>query len=111
MLNPFMTPQKRAERTYRLHELVVEALVKRPDQVRQQALKTLARWKELGAWGRDRERWAQILNNASLSELISIILEKGEAADELRRSAPFPGVITEDQRREVFRTFSDSKVN
>lgn len=106
-----MHPEKRAERTYRLHELIVEELVKNPTQVRQHALDTLARWKELGAWCENRERWEHILKTATLPELISVILEKSDAADELRRSAPFPGVISEDQRMQVFRSFSDTREN
>ena len=90
-----------------LHRIVRERLLSCPAEVRQIAAANLKRWAARGIdCDADRE-WRAILNDFSDELLADFLISPSETATRLRQSTPFPGVVTESERRQVFLMYAD----
>ena len=85
-----------------LHELVRSKFMLDPTGVRSLAIENLDRWRARGADCDGYSQWRLVLRTSSNDELASLLVERSERADALRQSTPFTGVITQDERAEVF---------
>lgn len=89
-----------------LHEAVREHFLRDPQAVRKLAADNLVRWKARGVSSSGYREWEKILSTASDNEVASLLIEKGDAADFLRQSTPFAGVLSEDDRRAIFKQYA-----
>ncbi len=53
-------------------------------------------------WPRAFEEWEEILAQKSVDEVLSILVEESEEGRRLRQTAPFAGVLSPAQRKEIF---------
>ena len=91
------------ERSRALHARIAEKLQAQPSLV-SEAIGNLDRWEWLR--GRDAavDEWRDILDRP-LHELLRLLAEESENADRLRQSSPFAGILTEEERTEVFQHY------
>ena len=87
------------------HREVAERLRREPERILNIARDNLRRW--LASYERGSsearcfEEWEHLLDTLSVSELIAIITEDSDKGQRLRSSTPFPGVLTNDERKEI----------
>lgn len=85
-----------------LHELVRDKFLEDPAGVRKMAQGNLERWKARGVWGRGYAKWETILRESSDTEIANILVSATPRGDSLRHSTPFTGVVSEEQRKNVY---------
>jgi hypothetical protein len=88
-------------RSLEIHKIVAEKLRETPEFVIQHARNNITRWKTNGADCYALTEWEDILNKGP-EYTLSVLLDTGENATRLRQSSPFPGLITQTQRKEIF---------
>ena len=49
--------------------------------------------------------WLQILKNRTFDEIVTLLEDPGEEAARPRHSSPFFGILSEEERAEVFRIY------
>lgn len=49
--------------------------------------------------------WKEILDQSSFEEILSWLDREDEEARRLRQSSPFVGILTEEERREIFKKY------
>lgn len=94
---------RRALRRLALHEAVADAIRRDPSAI-EHALSNLARWETTvsGSW---IEEWRALLRGPR-EALLALIVERSERADRLRRSSPFAGVLSDEERLRIFDLFA-----
>lgn len=96
--------QRTDRRSLALHARVFDHLLRDPESVRKIARRSL---KVMGEANPDArpwlEEWAQLLDGP-LHELAAVLLSTGQHARGLRRSSPFAGVLSQEERLEVLRS-------
>ena len=102
-----MNMQRRAdERSVALHKEIAEKLKSNPalwDIPR----KNLARWKQRhDGLSRALEEWERIFHQKTNEEIISLLESVSEESMRLRSSSPFTGILNDDERKKIFRSFS-----
>lgn len=87
------------------HRAVAEALRSAPENVIDHARRNLARWLDSEAFDAGEsaslEEWREILDHASVEQLITIITDESDEGQRLRQSSPFAGAISHQQRLEI----------
>ena len=97
-------------RSLDLHRRIRSRFLKDPLAVRQVATDNLARWKAAGSWGEAYDEWTEILKGSDES-VSGFLIQFSERATRLRQSSPFPGVLNEDERMEIFKRYSQENTN
>jgi hypothetical protein len=86
-------------RSLALHEAVATKLEAEPHLVNI-ARANLQRWLTTNPAAVLRE-WRQILESASLPDLLALLRSSSEEAARLRQSSPFAGLLTPEERRAI----------
>lgn len=92
------------ERSRALHLRIAEKLLQDPAGI-SKALANIDRWEKLRGPERAYDEWRKILTTSSRDEIVALISAEGEEATRLRHISPFAGVLTEEERMEIFRYF------
>lgn len=90
-------------RSRALHEAVAAKLEAEPHLVNI-ARANLRRWLTTNRAAALRE-WQQILDSASLPDLLSLLRSSSEEAARLRQSSPFAGLLTPEERRTIMNRY------
>lgn len=92
-------------RSLEMHQLVAQK-IRRAPVLFQEVEAVLKRWLEQG---QESERasdtlseWEQILGNSSREEILELISSDSEEAARLRQSSPFVGILTDQERKDIF---------
>lgn len=72
-----------------------------PSQIRAQMLANLHRWKRQGVWVSAFDEWKTIANGSDDGELFAAMLGRDDDAVRLRQSAPYAGLLSQDQVRKL----------
>ncbi len=72
-----------------------------PGQIRAQSLANLHRWKRQGVWVSAFDDWQAIASGNDDGELFAAMLGHDEAAVRLRQSAPYAGLLPQDEVRKL----------
>ena len=98
------------EKSLRLHQALLTPMLAEPDAVISKAHDNLNRWTGMhrpdGMTARYLEQWKQVLNTG-LDAIIDVVVSPAQEARELRQNSPFAGVLPDETRRQVLRTFND----
>jgi hypothetical protein len=87
------------------HRAIAVRLLTRPNEVLRIAEENLQRWQQVHAGTgtlQAVEEWKTLLATNSLPELAAILTEDSEEGQRLRQSTPFPGVLSKEEREEIF---------
>lgn len=97
------------EKSLWLHRAVVGELVRDPDRVIETAERNLERWKPLhsktGVTNAYLQKWTEVLDSG-VDTIIETLTSTTEAAAELRQNTPFAGVLDDESRRQVLKSFT-----
>jgi hypothetical protein len=93
------------DRSRALHLRVAEKLRSDPALI-SRALDNLDRWESRGGPDRVFDEWRRILSSRSVGEVIALLCENSENANRLRQSSPSAGILTDNERMEVFREYA-----
>jgi len=103
-------PTREEEKSLRLHQALLTPLLSEPTAVIAKAHDNLDRWTRMhrpdGMTVRYFEEWKRVLDRG-LDAIVEVMLSSSEEAKELRQNSPFAGVLPDDTRRQVLRTFKD----
>lgn len=78
------------------------------DEIREVSLKNLAHWKAIGSWCSANDEWQNIMLHGSDDEIIFIMTsEIEEPANRLRQSAPYVGLLSEQQMNSLRQKLRD----
>lgn len=93
------------ERSLALHRLVARKLLGNPlllDRVRE----TVRRWQGMDGSPRTTlAEWETILSSPA-DQVAGFLTERSEKATRLRQSSPFCGILSEDERRAIYESYS-----
>ncbi|WP_343709306.1 helix-turn-helix domain-containing protein [Mycobacterium sp.] len=98
------------EKSLRLHQALLTPMLADPDAVISKARNNLDRWQSMhrpdGMTMRYLEEWKRVLDGG-LDAIVDIVISPSQAARELRQNSPFAGVLPDETRLQVLRTFKD----
>lgn len=98
------------EKSLWLHRAVVGELVRDPDRVIATAAGNLERWKSMhsrtGITSAYLRKWTEVLDSG-LDTIIETLTSTTESAADLRQNTPFAGVLDDESRRQVLRSFTE----
>lgn len=66
--------------------------------IRQRSLHNLDRWKAKGVWVSAHEEWRALMTSGTDADVREAMTGTGEAANRLRQSPPYVGLISEQTR-------------
>ena len=93
------------ERSLALHQLVAEKLRAAPALL-DKARANVRRWQEANESPSPAlTEWAQILRSPA-NDVLALLTERSPRATRLRQSSPFAGILTEEERRAVYESYS-----
>ena len=104
-----MSLQTRADiRSLELHSIIARKLKENPG-LWSKPVDNIERWhKKLGHECGPLIEWDNILKTWSHEQIIELITSESQIAKRLRSSSPFTGILTQEERNEVFRKYQDS---
>jgi hypothetical protein len=88
-------------RSLAYHQVIADKILEQPDLI-EHAKANLVRWREQGNEGHWMTEWAEILT-CPFQDVVNFLRDPGERATRLRQSSPFTGILTEQERNEIFR--------
>lgn len=107
----FVSPLTREDRrSLYLHAVISARIAAEPEATIAHArrnLKTMTAATQGGAMPLLRE-WRQILNGG-VNRVLEVLADPSEHARDLRQVTPFAGVLTTEERQEVYRSFRESE--
>ncbi|HEU0054328.1 MAG TPA: hypothetical protein VFQ39_14170 [Longimicrobium sp.] len=92
------------ERSLALDRRTAEIVRKRPELI-QYALANLDRWEATQGPNPAFQEWRRILTTQPLDIVLALMTDEGEDAKRLRQSSPFTGILSPEERLEIFRRF------
>ncbi len=93
------------ERSLALHEVVARKLMASPVLLNT-ARENLRRWRQGdGRFAPAFAEWDRILAGA-VDDVAALLVERSARATRLRQSSPFAGILTEEERRAVYESYS-----
>lgn len=108
MAKPRITREQ--ERSLWLHRALLGALMADPRGVLQTARENISRWKTQhrpdGMSVRYLDEWQRLIDDG-VDEVVTVLTGLDEVSCELRQNSPFAGILPDDQRRRVLRSFRD----
>ena len=95
------------ERSLALHTAVAAKLEARPEllEVARQNLRQWLKTRPVAAL----LEWQDVLDRASLSDVIGILRSASDDAARLRQSSPFAGVLSPDERLSILQTYESRR--
>jgi excisionase family DNA binding protein len=100
-------PTREQEQSRWLHAAIASHLVREPDLVLSRALQNLERFSKVHVGtmaGRWLGRWRESLSSGP-HVVLGILVAETPDARELRQNSPFTGILSDDERRAVLRSF------
>lgn len=98
------------EKSLRLHQALLTPMLVDPDAVISKARDNVNRWSGMhrpdGMTARYLGDWKRILDDG-LDAIVDVVTSPTQEARELRQNSPFAGVLPDETRRQVLRTFKD----
>jgi excisionase family DNA binding protein len=98
------------ERSLRLHQALLTQMLTDPDAVISKAHDNLDRWTRMhrpdGMTTRYLNDWKRVLDGG-LDVIVDVVNSSSQEARELRQNSPFAGVLSDETRLQVLRTFKD----
>lgn len=95
-------------RSLALHKAVAQKIEQDPSLL-QKAIDNIERWKKQNNYSQPYlDEWLEHIN-LGLQHLLVFMQEKTEEAARLRSSSPFVGIITQEERDEIFRKYNDKR--
>ena len=89
-----------------LHRAVADKMLTDGERIVEKAKDNLERWLNkpdfTGQGSSALEEWQDILENRSHSEIRKIISEATDEGQRLRSSSPFTGILTQEERKEIY---------
>lgn len=92
------------ERSRALHARIAEKLREKPALL-SVARDNLERWERLRGADAALDEWSTLLDTTAFPDLLRLLTEESEKADRLRQSSPFAGILTAEERMDVFRHY------
>jgi hypothetical protein len=93
------------ERSLAMHRLVADKVQANPALLGK-ARDNLRRWQEMEGCPKPAlTEWQQILDGP-VSHVVQFLTERSERATRLRQSSPFAGILTQDERRLIYKSYS-----
>ena len=94
-------------RSLDIHTLIADKIVHDPDLVINRAISNISRWKALNDTPQPYlDEWLEIINKGP-EFLIEFLKSTSEDGQRLRSSSPFTGILSEQERLEIFNKYSD----
>lgn len=91
-------------RSLELHSLIAKKLEEDPSLV-QIAIANIARWKKQNDFPQPYlDEWLEIINSGQES-LLNFLRSTSYDGQRLRSSSPFPGILTSQERNEIFERY------
>jgi excisionase family DNA binding protein len=110
ILGPHQRLTREQEKSLWLHRAMLTLLFTEPEKVLGKARENVQRWKSShradGRSARYLSQWESVLDS-SLDEIIEVVTSPDEESCELRQNTPFSGVLPDDVRRKVLRSFNE----
>jgi len=98
------------EKSLWLHRALLGPLMRDPRSVLELARENISRWllvhRADGMSARYLLQWQHIIDSG-VDSVVDVLTGTDETSSELRQNSPFAGVLTEDERRQVLRSFSE----
>lgn len=94
------------KRSLELNRLVAEKIRRQPDlmdHVRNRLKQTLNESRLSESCKDALREWQIILLTRTFDEILDILVEDSDDGQRLRQSTPFTGILTQDERLEIFR--------
>jgi transcriptional regulator with XRE-family HTH domain len=107
VFHPPMTREDR--RSLALHRAIAERLERDPTPVLDRARQTLERMQAIASVGSLPIREWTVLLDRPLNALLEVLTDPSPWARELRHVTPFAGVLSGEERAEVFRAFAEAE--
>ena len=106
IVEPFCSDHIRLdERSLALHRLVAKTVQATPALL-DKARENMRRWQEAnGGASPAHAEWARILASPA-SYVVALLAERSERATRLRQSSPFAGILSQEERRAVYESYS-----
>jgi len=102
----FHRPMTREERrSLHLHRAIARRLERSPEQVLARARDTLSLMRENHPEAEELFREWEVILNRPVSELLPALTDPSPRGRELRQVTPFAGVLTAEERTEVYQSF------
>jgi len=93
------------ERSLALHRLVAEK-VRAASDLLDKARENLRRWEALDGYVSPAlAEWTRILA-APANQIVALLVERSERGTRLRQSSPFAGILTQQERRAIYESYS-----
>jgi hypothetical protein len=73
--------------------------------IRAKSLANLERWRENGVWVPAYAEWHTLMVHGSDADVIAAMTGSDEKSSWLRKSPPYPGLITQERRHELLESF------
>lgn len=109
MTEPHLTQEQ--QKSLWLHRAVLGALMIDPDSVLATAQRNVERFKLVhrsdGMSVRYLEQWQSAISEG-IDSVVKVLTGTDERSSELRQNSPFAGVLSDEQRMQVLRSFRDS---
>lgn len=100
------------EKSLWLHRALLGPLMLDPARVLQIASENIARWKPQqrvdGMATRYFQQWEEVIDSG-VDAVAEVFTSQDESSNELRQNTPFAGVLTDDERRQVLRSFREHR--
>ncbi len=93
------------QRSLELNRLIAKKICAEPHLLRQayDFIERHLRSTDVSNSGQEAIReWKEILDSRPLPDVLSILTEKSDEGNRLRQSSPFAGIITPEERAEIF---------
>ena len=92
-------------RSLALHRLVAQKIAENPELL-EIARDNIRRWQSANhPPSVALDEWADVLNGR-VEEIAALLVDTSERATRLRQSTPFPGVLTQDERKAIYESYS-----
>lgn len=97
------------ERSLWLHQALLGELLSRPAEVLDRARDNIERWRDShrsdGMTVRYLYEWSEVLDSG-LDRVVEVVTSRTPQACEMRQSSPFAGVLPDETRRQVLKSFN-----
>lgn len=108
LLRPQLTREQ--EKSLWLHRALLGHLMADPQDVIQVARENITSWKPGhradGMTTRYLNQWQRVID-AGIDDIVQVLIGTDEVSIELRQNSPFAGVLSDDERRQVLRSFRE----
>ena len=106
LVEPALTREQ--EKSLWLHRAILGQLMLDPETVVEHARRNIATWlpehRKDGMSVRYLHSWQDIVDDG-IEAVVTVLTGTDERSRELRQNSPFAGVLTDDERRQVLRSF------